>query len=290
MYRTGFATFFVIIGALLAGPAVVAYAIATDIGDRDQYLEAVGPLADDPEIQGAVADLVRERLTAQLPEPARELVDPRVDALVAGEEFRQAWIGVNEEAHPQLLAMLREEPGPLDLVGDAVVLDLAPLSAQLRDRLVAEGVPLADRIPDLEGSVTLVSRDGVHQVAPIFALLEDFRILLPVIAIVLLAGGIALSARRGSTMIVAGIGLAVMMLALVGARALARDQVATRSQDPELTTPFFDALTDRLGTLSWIGAGVGAGLLLVGILVAVVASRRRPRPAPYDYRGPAYPR
>jgi hypothetical protein len=301
--RTAIGTILVVLGFLLAAPAVAAFALVGEVTDEQAYLDAVTPLADDPGIQQSVAGQITQALDDKgLPEAARPLVQKSVDNFVASPDFKQLWVSVNKEAHPQLIAMLRgEDSGALSVKGDSIVLDLGDVAARLKQRMISEGVPLADQIPQVDASVQLLSKPAVRQIVPTFDLLEKLSVILPILTIVFLVAGVLISARRGRTMVVGGIGLVVMMLLLVLFLFLARSEVSARSSQPELVGSFYDALTNNVMVIAWIVCAVGGVAVVAGGFLAAAQSRRlaaaaRPRRTaaprqqhPYrSYRGDDY--
>ena len=279
--RTTFGTILVLLGCLLAAPAVAAYALVGEVTDRQRYLDAVEPLADDPAIQQSVASQIDAALGDRVPASAQPLVDRSINAFVTSPEFRQLWISVNQEAHPEVLAMLRgEQSGSLSVQGDAIVLDLGDVTTQLRQRMSAEGVPFAEQIPQINANVELISRPAVRQLVPAFDLLEKLSVILPIVALALLIGGVLIAARRGRVLIVAGIGLVVTMLLLVLAGFLARSEVTARSPQPELAGSFYDALTSQVMTIAWIVCAVGGVAVIVGGIMSAAAAKRPAPPPP----------
>jgi hypothetical protein len=274
--RTGFGTLLVVLGVLLAAPAVAAYALVGEVTDQQTYLSAVSPLADDPAIQQTVSAQIMQALAGKgLPESAQPLVQRSVDSFVASPDFKELWVSVNQEAQPQVVGMLRgEQEGALSVQDDAIVLDLGDVAERLKQRMVAEGVPLADQIPAIDASVQLLSRPAVRQIVPTFTLLEKLSVVLPVLAVLFLIGGVVLSARRGRTMVVGGVGLVVMMLLLVLLLFLARSQVAARSGQPELAGAFYDALTNKVMVIAWILCAVGGVAVVAGGFLASAQTRR----------------
>jgi hypothetical protein len=252
----------------------------------------VTPLADDPAVQQSVSSQINEALSGQLPEQAQPFVASSIDGFVKSPDFRQLWVTVNEEAHPEVLAMLRgEQSGSLSVQGDAVVLDLGDVAVNLKQQLTAEGVPFADQIPQVNASVELISRPAVRQLVPAFDLLEKLSVVLPVVAILLLALGVLISARRGSTLVVAGIGLVVTMLLLVLFAFLARSQVTARSPRPELAGAFYDALTSQVMIIAWIVCAIGGVAVVLGSITAAAQrrGRRSAPPRPPAPRAKSYP-
>ena len=273
--RTGFATVLVVLGCLLAGPAVAAFVVVNEVTDRDNYVEAVTPLADDPDVQAEVVGKVTEQLS-QLPPSARALVDDGVRDFVASAQFRTAWQRVNEEAHPQVLALLRgEQGGTVAVENDAVVLDLGVLAADMRAKMAADGVPFADRIPDVSGTIEVVSGPTVRKAVPAFDALEKLSVALPIAAVLLIVLGLVLSGRRGQTLVVTGFGLVVVMLLVMLVRWLLRGQVAARSAQPDLAGPFYDAITGPMTPVLWVVCGIGGVFILIGAVVGRVGSAKR---------------
>lgn len=280
MFRTAFATVLVLLGCLLAGPAVAAYVLVGEVTDRDSYLEAVTPLADDPAVRAVVADQLSAAVNDKVPEAAREPVATSITNFVDSDQFRPAWVKLNTEVHPQLLALLRDDgTGSLAVDGDAVVLDLGVVAADVKARFAADGVPLADQIPDIDAKVQVLSGSAVRQAVPAFDLLEKLSVALPLAAIILIALGLTLSARRGQTLIVTGIGLVVVMLLVILFEWLARSQVTARSPSPELAGPFYDALTGKVSVVLWVVCGIGGVLVIIGSILARRASNARAAPA-----------
>lgn len=285
--RTAIGTILVVLGFLLAAPAVAAFALVGEVTDEQAYLDAVTPLADDPGIQQSVSSQIVQALDDKgLPESARPLVQKSVDNFVVSPDFKRLWVSINKEAHPQLIAMLRgEDSGSLSVQGDSIVLDLGDVTAELKSRMVTEGVPLAGQIPQIDAKVQLLSEPAVRNIVPTFDLLEKMSVLLPILAVAFLIGGVLISARRGRTMVVGGIGLVVMMLLLVLFLFLARSEVSARSSQPELAGSFYDALTNNVMVIAWIVCAVGGVAVVAGGFIAAAQSRRiaaaaRPRRAP----------
>jgi uncharacterized membrane protein YozB (DUF420 family) len=295
--RTSFGIVLVVLGCLLAAPAVAAYALVGEVTSESSYLSAVTPLADDPAVQQSVAGQVTQALDAKVPEVAKPFVQKSVDDFVASSDFKELWVSVNKEVHPQVLAMLRgDDSGAVSVQGDAIMLDLGDVAGRLKQRMVAEGVPLADQIPAVDASVQLISKPAVRQLVPAFDLLEKLSFWLPVLSIVFLIGGVALSARRGRTIVTGGIGLVVMMLLLVLFLFLSRSEVAARSGQPELAGAFYDALTNHVMIIAWVVCAVGGVAVIAGGFIAAAQRRRlaaaaRPRRpvaerrSPHPYRG-----
>jgi hypothetical protein len=276
--RTAFATVFVVLGCVIAGPAVAAFAMDRELTEQDRYLEAVEPLVDDPAVHRAITDQVDAALQQQVgdvPAEVRQTIDTNVVRAVESDTFRAAWVELNRQAHPQVLAMLRDESGTVGVEGDGLVVDLGAVVEQVRAQL-PQDVPL----PEVDASVEIVSRSALQQAAPAFTMLEQLSVILPIAAIVLLAGGLALSARRAGTLVVAGIGVALSMLLVALVVWIARDEAASRSNSPELAGALYDALTASLTTMVWVVLAISLVAAVIGAVLSVVTKRRaRPQEA-----------
>ena len=268
MSRGVVALVLVIVAGVLAGPAVAAFALDRRITDEGRYLAAVGPLGADPvvrrEIAGRVSQAVNEKLSL-LPDSAHRLVEQTVTRLVDSESFRRAWVSINRVAHPRMIAMLRDEPGSLRIENDTVLLDVGEVAGELKARLVADGLPLADRLPEITADIPLFSRPAVRQAIPAFGTMQAVKIVLPVVVVALIAAGVIISRRRARTLIVAGGAVALAMLILASYEWIARSRLVARSQSPDLAAGYYDALTGSLHTLLWVVFGAGVVLALAGV-------------------------
>jgi TRAP-type uncharacterized transport system fused permease subunit len=174
--------------------------------------------------------------------------------------------------------MLRDESGTVSVEGDGLVLNLGAVVEEVQAQL-----PAGIQVPDVDLSVEIVSRPTLQQAAPAFALLEQLSVLLPVVAIVLLVAGLALSARRAGTLVVAGIGVALSMLLVAVAVWLFREQAMSRSTEPELAGALYDALTASLTTMLWVVLAVSLAAAAVGAVLSVVTTRRVRQQQPARY-------
>jgi hypothetical protein len=281
--RTGVATVLALLGCLLAGPAVAAYSLNHQIADQDRYVQAVTPIADNPAVRQEVAARVSDAISAkimpgtrQLPQSGRELVSDIVTKSVESNVFRTAWAAANRTAHPEVVAMLRDEPSTLRIVDDTVLLDVGAVVDQVKARLVTDGVPFARQLPDVDASIRLFSRPAMRQAIPAFGVLQDLSVVLPVVVFALIATGLAISGKRRRTLIITtGIWLAVSMLLLVLYQWIGRDQLTARSQSPQLAGAFYDAFTGSLDTLLWTVFGIGVAAVISGFVVGYVSVKRR---------------
>lgn len=162
--------------------AVTATWVNRTLLDTDQWIEAVEPLPQDPELQQIVAQEVADEVLTVIDLPnlmegllgsaGRFLAVPAQDAarsaieqttvdVLASPEFEQVWIEINRLAHEAAVKVLLGESSALTTVDGQVTLDLVPLI----NNVIAE---ISQNTPELFGgaiSVPEVTPDQVGQAA-----------------------------------------------------------------------------------------------------------------------------
>ena len=168
-----------VIGFILIPLSAVAIWTHNQLTNTDRYVETVGPLAENEDIQEAVAARVVNALFTQvdpakriedaLPDRAAFLGEPIATAmkgyatdvtekLLASERFQTLWDNINRRAHNQLVALLTDDldkaKGAVTVKDGKVTLDLGNVIEQVQGRLVAagltflEGVDVPAGLPD----------------------------------------------------------------------------------------------------------------------------------------------
>ena len=175
-----------LLACVLAPLSVLSVWASTYVSDTDQYVATVAPLADDPEIQRAVAaevttavltavdvegvtadlldtlasqDQVPPRVATALPALAGPITSgvegfaqTQVERVLASEEFATLWAEVNRVAHTQVVRLLEGDPdGAVTAQDDTVTLNLAPIIERVKQELLDRGFSLADNIPSSTG-------------------------------------------------------------------------------------------------------------------------------------------
>ncbi|MFJ8040576.1 hypothetical protein ACIRBX_08750 [Kitasatospora sp. NPDC096147] len=292
--RSAFAVLLVLLAAVLTPLSVVAAWTRAEVGDTDRYVATMAPLAEDPAVRAAVTDRVTAEVMKHLPVSTlleqvapddRPLLDKALGALgstltdgltgfvhdrvarvVDSPAFATAWVTVNRDAHAAVDRMLTGKGGgAVELRGDTVTLDLAPVIAQVKDRLVSEGLGVAAKIPEVHTDYVLVQSDALPKARTGFRLLDLAGFWLPVLTVLVAAGGVLLAGRRRRALVTAALlvagGAALLGLALTVGRAFYLDRLpAGVSQDAAAAV--FDALVRYLHT------GVRT-VLVLGVLVAL---------------------
>jgi hypothetical protein len=249
--RSALSAVLIVLAALLAPLSVVAVWVSDEMGDTGRYVKTVAPLASRPDVQAAVTGLVTDAvmkkididalLSAVAPDERPQLktalgalggpitdgirgfVHQTVATFVASDAFATLWTQLNRQAHAAFTGALTGDSGSAVRVkGDEVTLDLAPVVAQVKQRLVDSGFGLASHIPAVHTEFTLVKSDNVRQARTGFRVLQAAGNWLPAITVVLGAAGVLLATRRRRALAAAALAIAVGVAALDVALALFR--------------------------------------------------------------------
>ncbi|MFI6941415.1 hypothetical protein ACIBI4_19240 [Streptomyces sp. NPDC050418] len=247
------------------------------IGDTDNYVAAMAPLASDPDVQDAVSTAVADEIgrnidAGPLQETLTEFIRQAVGSFTDTAAYRTAWDAASRAAHEAVQQALKS--------GDdgSVVIDLAPITQQIKDQLVADGVPFAQRIPVQHTEVEVMKskdmvflRKGLH-------MLQVAGIWLPVAAVLCAVAGIALAVRRRRAVIATALGVALAS-ALLGLALWISRRLTLSDLPPDVSKgaagAVFDALTSSLRTAVWVIVAVGLVVALVVYLTRRVPGLRR---------------
>ncbi|MGW7680728.1 hypothetical protein ACWGID_08325 [Kribbella sp. NPDC054772] len=255
-WRTVVAAVLITLACLLAPLSVTAVWASRQVSDTNRYLATVAPLADDPAVQKTISDAVtreifnavdiqgitndalnaisRQGLPPRVTSSLQALNGPlvsgiqgfiqgQVSSFVASPEFATVWRQANETAHASLVNMLEgKQGGALSAQNDTVTLNLAPIIAQVKQRLVANGFSLADKIPVVNKSIVLVKSDSVTKAQGFYRLLNNLGVWLPIISLLLLAIGVYVAKSHRRALLWGALGFAAAMLLLGVGLTLAR--------------------------------------------------------------------
>ncbi|WP_369244013.1 hypothetical protein [Streptomyces sp. R41] len=238
----------IILASVLALLAVVAVWANSIIRDTDRYVATVAPLASNPDVQQAVTtrvtnevlkqidvdSLVAElsRAAAQKGVPPRaasligdlsgpinsglkELVSSTVMRVVSSSAFETAWTDANRRAHTAVdKALTGSADAAVSLKNNQVAIDVAPIVAQVKDRLVSSGFGAAAKIPDVHTDFVVVEGKDVGKIKSYLRVLQIIGNWLPVIAVLIAAAGVFLASHRRRALIGAALGVFAAMVVL----------------------------------------------------------------------------
>ncbi|MDI9832264.1 hypothetical protein ACWEGS_19330 [Streptomyces sp. NPDC004822] len=281
--RDGLSAALIALSCLLLPFGASAAWAAYGLADTGRYVTAMAPLASDPAVRRAAADalgtgIMREvdrRLAGAPAAPAPGTVRPFVrdaaDSFTRTATFRTAWDAGNRAVHDAVLDALRDgRAGP-------VTVDLAPITAQVKERLLDDHVTVARHIPVEHTEVPVLGADELARLRKGYDVLEVAGLWLPVAAAVLAVTGIAVAAcrRRAVTATALGtaLGGALLVLAVSLGRRLTLADLSEAAHRPAAGA-VYDALTQPLRSVAWSLVVLGLAVALAARLAGHLARRR----------------
>jgi hypothetical protein len=314
-WRTPVAALLIVVGCVLAPLSVLGVWTANQVSDTSRYVANVAPLIHDPAIQNALTDKLTSEIVTRL--NVKGLTDqaaaalsqkglPRVSALlrgfagslasgvagfvhssihkiITGPRMANAWVQVNRVASQALVAVLSGRAASTGAVGvrnGQVTLDLAPLIAVAKQDLVARGLTIAGKIPIVHATFALFPSKNLAKAQKAYRLINDLKIVLPIVTLVLLGLGVFIARRPRRALIGAGLGFAASMLVLGAALLIARSLYLNgvpASAPADAAAAAFDILVrfikTALRTLLVVGLVVAVGAFFTGPSAAAVRAR-----------------
>jgi hypothetical protein len=291
--RSSAAVILIVVGVLCLVLAPLAIWGRNLVLNTDRYVETLKPVASDPGVQDAVIRAVDNQVTANLdvksyisdvlpPRAAQALAGPLQSAanglvnritteFVQSDAFKTLWVEVNRAAHQQITYVLtgkRPANAALRTSQGKIVLDLSVIVERVKDRLVAAGLTVAQKVPAVGATIELGQLKGVDKARKATRALNTIADWLPWVGLILVAGGIATARKRRRALTGAalgvGVGMIVIGIGLLIARHIYLDAVPT-DQLPRSTAQFlFDTL------VRFLRLGIRL-VLLVALLVALGA-------------------
>jgi hypothetical protein len=298
--RSAAAVVLILLGALLAPVAVVAAWAERTLTDTDRYVATVGPLAEDPTVQSALAGRLTQAVTkridvgsllddvagglkerdiapraaaalpaleAPLTSGVESFVRRAADRVVESDEFASAWEQANRVAHEQLVAVMRGEGGDVVQVGQdgQLTIQLSGMIDLLKDRLVDRGLGLAANLPTINATFTIMQSSQLVEIQNRYAQIVALGTWLPWIVLILLGAGVIAATHHLRALVVAGLSLAAAMLVLAVGLAIARGLYLDALSGVVLRLDAAEVVFDQVVSF------LRATLRTVGVLGLVVA-------------------
>jgi hypothetical protein len=230
----------VVLVCILAPLSLLAVWTRNTLLNTDQYVETMAPLAEDPDVQQAIADRIVEALTTNvdLEQEVSDALPPRAAfaapfvaqgierfvheaslRLLESDRFQTLWENANRRAHSAVVAVLTgNEDGRITTKNGEVVVQLGPVVQTVQEKLSSLGVDVfggsgGERAPR---QFVLFKSEGLTKIQGAVDLLDQLAVVLPILLVVMLAAAIALSGNRRRTILRTAIWIAVgMALVLV---------------------------------------------------------------------------
>jgi hypothetical protein len=166
--------------------------------------------------------------------------------------------------------------------GDSVSLNLGPIIEQVKAALVAHGFTLANSIPTIDRSFVLMQSSSVTHAQTAFSFLNGIGIWLPIVAILLLVGGVLLARDKRAALFRAGLGLAGAMLVLGIVLAIGRTWYVNTTPGNVLTSSAAGGVFDTL--VRFLRTSLRA-VAVVGLVMAFTAFVSGPSKGALRVRG-----
>lgn len=299
-WRSVVAVILVVLGCLLAPAALAGVWLHVDVLDVDGWVDTITPVADEPAVQEAVADLLSEQISGALdsgwtipglpdelnilpgsltvpglPDLTHELTLQAVSSSL----FRSVWAAANRSAHTFLLDAV-ENPGDLEQIeAGPVGLDLGDITRNVTDLLAASGVSLPDVLPQslTSGDVSMFVSRPLAKVASAVRALDLLYWLLPLVTVALLAGSLLVASRRSVILVCLGVGLELTMAALEAGVAWAGSYYLDTADEAgishEASAALWRVVTSDIRLWGWVLLGVGLVVALAGAVLLLVTWR-----------------
>lgn len=314
-WRAPVAIILIVVGCLLAPVSVLAVWTANQVSSTSRYVATVEPLIHDPAVQKALTDKITTEITTNLnvtaytDQAADQLTSrglPRAGALlqslgpsissavtgfihgqvhkiVTSPQFARVWVQANTAVHEQLVkALSGQGSSSVHVSNGQVVLSLGPFINLIKQDLVKRGFTLISRLPAINPTLSLFSAKYLVKAQSGYRLINNLKIVLPILTLLLLALGVYVARGHRRALIGAGLGLAASMLVLGAGLLIFRgvylNGVPSDVLPADAAAALFDALVrfikEGLRTILVVGLVVAAGAFLTGPSVTAVGIRK----------------
>ncbi len=299
-WRTPVAALLIVIGCVLAPVSVVAVWTANQVSDTNRYIANIEPLIHQPAVQNALTDKVTIAITSRLnvtgytTQAAALLTSkglPRVGTLlktfapainnavtgfihstvhkiVTSPQFARAWVQVNTVAHEQLVKALSGQGGSISVSNGQVTIDLAPFIAIVKQDLAKRGFSLVNSLPPIHPTLALFSARDLVQAQTLYRLINDLKIVLPILSLLLIAAGVYIARNHRRALVGAGLGFAASMLVLGAVLLIFRGVYLNTVPNAVLPSDAAAVMFDTF--VRFIKVALRA-LLVLGLIVAIGA-------------------
>jgi hypothetical protein len=188
---------------------------------------------------------------------------------VASPQVANLWVQVNRNVHAQLVkALSGQGNGSITVSNGQVVMNLGPFIDVVKKDLAGRGFTLVNNIPAINPTVGLFSAKYLVKAQSGYRLLNDLKIVLPILTLLLIAAGVYIARSHRRALIGAGLGFAASMAVLGIALAIARSIYLNSVPSSVLPANAAAVMYDTL--VRFIKDGLRT-LLVVGLIVAIAA-------------------
>lgn len=291
----------IIVGLVLGTISVGASYAKNQLTDTELFVATFAPLANDPAVQAVVIDAVTDAVEESVDIPAitsslfdelgklglspraqsalgllqgpinqgmKSLVEKFVTDFVESAAFSDIWATTVRSTHTQLLATMQNAPGSAVTISanGSLELQLGPIISEVRSRLIANDVRIAEAIPAVDRSIVIVQDASLGSLTTIYALTVAIGSWLPWVALALLTAGVLLANRRRKALITTAIAAAILMgllgIALAIGRTVVVGMLSGAAVTPAAGTVIYNAATESAAST----------VLALGVLAIVLVA------------------
>jgi len=300
-WRTPVSIVLIVLGCILAPVAVIGVWAGNEVSDTGRYVATVEPLIHDPAIQNYLADEItkqvisRINLTGTINQASAQLnskgltrissllttfgpqiasavtgfIHSTVHSVVTSPAAAKIWVQVNTVAHQAVVKVLSGQGnGAISTSNGQITLNLGPFITEVKQDLIQRGFSLASNIPPVSPTLALFQAKDLGKAQAAYRLITTLKIVLPILALVLLAAGIYVARGRRRALVGAALGVAGSMLILGIGLTIARSIYL--SSVPSSTLPADAAASAYDALVHFLREGLRV-VLLVGLVVAIAA-------------------
>ena len=249
-------------------------AIRTQIADL-----TVDKVYENVDVEAEIANTLPPRLQS-LAGPAanafRELATRRMDKVLQRPRIQKLWEDANRLTAQQFIDIAEGNSKAVRQSGNAVVIDLRPIVADLVTRL-GLSASVADKIPPDAAVVKVMDGNQVGFLQDLVSALKGLGVVLPALALLILALAVYLSGpRRRETLLAVGLNLIAAGLFVLILRRIVGDAVVNSLAKTDSVRPASEAVwsigTRILKDIAWAQIVIGIPV----VFAAWLAGRSHP--------------
>lgn len=292
--RSIFAGILLVLSVLVAPVAAVGAWARAEILDTDNFVATMDPLIEEPEVRELLRDETLAAIQQQIDieslpgDGLEELLSDGIDQAIASDAFADVWTTMLQQAHMRTVDLFEQDPDSAASLAEdgTLALELGVVVEQIKQALVDQGLAFAADLPEVTGSVTIVTDDSLNTARTAYNLTDSFGFWLPFIAGALLLIGLALSVARFASLARTA-GAYVFMFLTVLAAVVLGEEVLSRSMTPDSMSPeaastIYGQVFASLRTLLIVLSISAAVVCIAGAITSTILSRRAQRPRPYQ--------
>lgn len=284
------------LATLITPIGIVSYWAQRTITDSERYIETIGPLSENPQIQDAIAEFLTEKIQQQIdPEelvddifgglveeyPRLRVIEPiitgAIDSLirevtyriVRSQAFSDFWRAANLAAQKSIMVILQGKPDDsLRLEGDVVILDISAALEAVKQGLIDRGLTVAERIniPETDREIVLLEAPQLAQLRTVYAIASPVLTLLLFVGLALFVLAVVLAQRRPRMVAWVGVTLALVGTVIAVGLAIGRSSFVNTLAG----TPFGPASDAFYSQLFLFLVNAAAVTILIGAIVLII--------------------